>query len=248
MFLLAPERDGPLRRAVFGGAGVGLGLTLGLAGMALAGRGAIFAGLSPGLPVALAAAATAGLYLAEILRLWRSRHRPQAEVNMRWSRAAMVFLALSAAVLPCAFWRGGPWAEVAAFLALAGWLSTLTLAQMVKIVSFLTWIQIFAPQIGRRPVPLVPELTDARATGRLLGLWSLGVVCGTLALAAGHAMLFRLSALILLAAALGLAREAIAIRRLRHLSPARRPDRLPPLVLPVPLRSLPDDHTRPVRA
>lgn len=241
MFLLAPERHGPLRKAVFAVAAVAVGLVLGLAGMVLAGR----ATLPLGLPVAVAGAATAALYLAEMLRLWRSRHRPQTEVNMRWSRAAMICLALSAALLLPALRWGAAWAEAAVFLALVGWLSTLTLAQMVKIVSFLTWIQVFAPQIGRRPVPLVSDLTDARFAGRCLGLWATGVACGTFAIAVEHPFLFQVSAMILLVAVLGLTRELLAIRRLRHLDPARLPDHLPPLVLPVPLRSSSDDHALP---
>ncbi len=244
MFLLAPETDGPLRRAVFGGAGLALGLTFGGAGLALIGRGA----LPLSLLAALAGAASAGLYLAETARLWRSRRRPQLEVNMRWSRAALAFLALSALLLPAAMLWGGRWAEAAIFLALAGWLSTLTLAQMVRIVSFLTWIQIFAPQIGRRPVPLVSDLTDARATGRWLGLWTAGVAGGTAALAMGHAGGFRLAALAMLLGALGLGREAWAIRRLRHLDPARRPDRLPPVILPLPFQGAPHDRPRSLRA
>ena len=240
MFLLAPERDGPLRRAAFATAAAAMGLTLGMAGLALTGRTAAF----PALLAALLGAGTAALYLADIRRLWHSRRRPQAEVNMQWSRAALVFLALSAALLPPAFHLGGPWAEAAVFLALVGWLSTLTLAQMIKIVAFLTWIQIFAPLIGRQPVPLVAHLSDARMTARLLGLWSLGVVLGALSLALGQGAGFRVAALILLTAALGLGRELIAIRRLHHLDPGQRPDALPPLVRPVPLRSIPDDHSR----
>ncbi|WP_196053699.1 hypothetical protein, partial [Paracoccus lichenicola] len=244
MFLLAPERDGPLRRAVFAGAaGAGAGALAG-AGLALAGRGT-----GPlGLAVALAGALTALLYLADIRRLWHSRHRPRTEVNMRWSRAALGFLALAAVLLPPAVLRGGSWAEAAVFAGLAGWLSTLTLAQMIKIVSFLTWIQIFAPRIGRAPVPLVPDLTDARATGRWLALWAAGAAGGTLALALGQAGGFRLAALAMLLAAGGLVHEAWAIRRLRHLDPARRPARLPPLVLPPSPQGSDHDHTRPVRA
>ncbi|WP_191569434.1 hypothetical protein [Paracoccus yeei] len=244
MFLLAPEGYGRLRRAVFLAATLGLGLALAGAGIALVGYGT----LSLGPLLATTGAITTALYLAEICRLWRSRHRPKTEVNMRWSRAALAFLALSAALLPPAILRGGSWAEAAAFAVLAGWLSTLTLAQMVKIVSFLTWIQVFAPQIGRRPVPLVPDLTDAKATGRCLALWTAGVACGTLSLAAGQATGFRLAALAMLIATLGLGWEAIAIRRLRHLDPARRPASLPPLVLPVFLEGSDHDHTRSVRA
>ena len=157
----------------------------------------------------------------------------------------MICLAMSAALMVPTFRWGAAWAEAAMFLALVGWLSTLTLAQMVKIVSFLTWIQVFAPQIGRRPVPLVSDLTDARFAGRCLGLWATGVAGGTFAIAVGHPLLFQVSAMILLVAVLGLTRELLAIRRLRHLDPARLPDHLPPLVLPVPLRSSSDDHALP---
>ncbi|WP_207103130.1 hypothetical protein, partial [Paracoccus shandongensis] len=222
----------------------GLAGALAGAGMALAGRAA----LPLALAAALAGVAAVALYLADIRRLWQSRHRPQTEVNMRWSRAALGFLGLAAVLLPPAVLRGGPWAEATAFAALAGWLSTLTLAQMVKIVSFLTWIQVFAPRIGRAPVPLVPELTDARATGRWLALWVAGAAGGTLALAVGQDTAFRLAALAMLAAALGLAHEAWAIRRLRHLDPARRPAILPPLVLPSSPQGSPDDHPRTLRA
>lgn len=248
MFLLAPEGDGPLRRAVFGGAALALALALAGGALALAGRGFWPPGLAVALAAALTAPLTAALYLAEIRRLWQSRRRLRAEVNMRWSRAALGFLALSAALLPIAVLRGGSWAEAAVFAALAGWLSTLTLAQMVKITSFLTWIQVFAPQIGRRPMPLVSDLTDARATARWLGLWAAGAAGGTLALAAGQASGFRLAALAMLLAAGGLTREAWAIRRLRHLDPARRPDRLPPLVLPLSPKGSDHDRTRAFRA
>lgn len=243
MFLLAPEGDNPLRRAVFATAALGLAAALAFAALALSGAGPV----APA-PVALAGIAAIALHLAEIRRLWRSRRRPQVEATMQWSRAALAFLALSAALLVPAGLRGGPWAEAAGFAALAGWLSTLTLAQMVRIVSFLTWIQIFAPQIGRRPVPLVADLSDARAAGRWLALWVAGTAAGTLALGLGHGPGFRLAALAMLAAALGLGAEAVAIRRLRHLDPARRPPTLPPLVRPVSLQGAPHDHTRTPRA
>lgn len=240
MFLLAPENDGPQRRAAFVSAACAVSLLLDMAGLSLVGPAIPFMTL----PVTLLGAGTIALYLDDMRRLWRSRRRPQVEVNMRWSRAALVFLTLTSILLPPALYAGGRWAEAAVFLGLVGWLSTLTLAQMIKIVSFLTWIQIFAPQIGRQPVPLVTELSDARLTGRLLGLWSFGCVLGTLSLGLGHAVGFRAAALILLIAALGLVGELVAIRRLRHLDPGRRPFALPPLVRPVILRSMSDDPSR----
>ena len=185
----------------------------------------------------LCAMMAGGLYLIEVRRIWHSRRRPKPEANMSWSRAALAFLALALVLAWPGLILGGRWAEAAVLVALAGWLSTLTLAQMVKIVSFLTWIQIFAPRIGRAPVPMVQDLTDGRATGLWLGLWGAGVLGGTLATLAGQPLPFRIAALLRLIAVLGLCRELIAIRRLRHLPPDRRPAYLPPLILPPPILS-----------
>lgn len=244
MFLLAPERDTGLRRAGFFAALAALALALAALAMAWLERGAA-------LPLALALA-TGGVaalcYLAEIFRLWRARRRPKPEVNMNFSRVSLLFLVATLLLLAPAALLGGPFAEGAVFLALAGWLSTLTLAQMIKITSFLTWIQVFSPLIGRQKVPMVQDLSDPRAVARWLWLWTAGVVCATLALLAGTGAGFRLAAALMLAAALGLAYEAWAIRRLRHLSPALRPALLPPVILPphpTPVQGRSSLHDRP---
>jgi len=234
MFLLAPEGDSTPRRAGFALALVALSLVLG-------GLTAVLTALSARLAVVgvvIAALAAALLYLADIRRLWTTRRRPQPEVNMQMSRAALAFLALVCGLLPFAAAWGGRWAEAAVFAALVGWLSTLTLAQMIKIVSFLTWIQCFAPRIGKAKVPVVQDLTNAGATRRWLWLWTLGALCGTMALLAETPLLFRLACLALLAAAIGLAAEAVAIRRLSHLSPDARPARVP-VILPPPAERRP---------
>lgn len=245
MFLLAPETGGRLRLTVFALGAVGL-LLLVAQTFALS-----LGWFSPPLLIgltAIAAAATALCYLAEIRRLWRLRRRTKTEPNMQWSRAALGFLALSVLLLLPALRWGGAWAEAAIFAALVGWLSTLTLAQMIKIVSFLTWIQVFAPLIGRRPTPQVHELTNGRLSHLGLALWTAGALCGTLALLAGSASGFRLAMGLLLIAALGLISEAIAIRRLRRLLADKRPDLLPPIILPARSRSIPHDQTRPAGA
>lgn len=230
MFLLAPEEGGALRRATF--AGAVLTLALQIAGIALTLRG-----IDMPLILPLTAGGSAVLpYVADIRGLWQARRRPVPEVNMQMTRPALVFLGLALALAFPAAMRGGVWAEAAVFAALAGWLSTLTLAQMVKIVSFLTWIQIFAPRIGRAPVPMVHDLTDARAATRWLWVWVTGASTGTAALLAANGFAFRLAAAMMLAAALGLIAEMVAIRRLTHLPAARRPARLPPVIFPLSTR------------
>ena len=244
MFLIAPDGGSPLRRGALSAAALALALLL-------AALGTLLAGGSPwplAWACATACAAAAAFYLADIRRIWRSRRAPVPEVNMRWSRAALAFLALAALLAVPALTLGGPWAEAAVFVALAGWLSTLTLAQMVKITSFLTWIQVFGPLIGRAPVPMVHDLTDAHAAARCLALWVAGVLGGTLALAAQSPALFDASALALLLAALLHGRELIAIRRLRHLPGTMRPAGMPPMILPPSDRSSHHDIPRPASA
>lgn len=244
MFLLAPEGDSRLRRA-------GFGLSVLALAAVLAGLAALLAGWDGdgSLAGALAAAGAAALiYLADIRRLWRQRRRPQPEVNMQMTRAALAFLAATVLLMPPAFSLGGAWAEAAVFAALAGWLSTLTLAQMIKIVSFLTWIEVFSPRIGRGPVPQVQDLTDARRVRRALWLWVAGAGCGTLSLLAESAAGFRLAALLMTVAAACLAAELLAMRRLSHLPVALRPLPRPPIFVPSKDRSQKDDSPSPLRA
>lgn len=214
MFLLTADTDSWPRHVVFGLSLVALVMLLaGLAGFMIAPA------------VTLMTLAIAGIYATEVARLWRARRRPRPETNMSWSRVALWFLLLAAflsAVQP----------EAAVFAAIIGWLSTLTLAQALKITGFLTWIQVYAPQIGRRKVPMVQALGDPVAAGRALALWSGAAAFGTLALLAQSAAGFRLALCGLLLAALAIARELVAIRRLSHLPRAERPAQLPPLLLP----------------
>ncbi|MFD1881953.1 hypothetical protein [Paracoccus pacificus] len=239
MFLLAPEQGGILRKAVFFMANAAVALLLTALVLVFTGRSAgwalaIVVGLIP---------LNAGLYLAEIARLWRSRRRPLPEPNMLWSRAALIFLGLAAVIALPGWYRGGVWAETAVFVAIVGWLSTLTLAQMVKIVSFLTWIQIFAPRIGRQPIPMVQKLTDAKATGWCLALWSAGTFAGAVSLLLASPLCFRFAAALLTLGAFGIIRELIAIRHLSHLAPTERPAALPHLILPFnPTRQPAESH------
>lgn len=227
MFIVAPEKDGLLRKT-------GLGVAILAAGISLAALALVAYGFAAPLTLlGLFAALTVTLHLAETCRIWRSRRRKSAEVNMRHSLIALLFLAVGLALMPLAIDKGGAFAEAVVFVLLAGWLSTLTLAQIGKIVAFMTWIQIFAPQIGRAPMPMVGDLSSAKATDRLLWLWSFGVVLGSIAHIVPSPALFRVAAFLLLLATLGLCVELWRIRRLSHLPLASHPPKLPPLFLPL---------------
>lgn len=228
MFLVAPEKDGLLRKAGLGVAGLAAGI----------GAGALVLlafDYAPPLPLlGLLSALAVILHFAETCRIWRSRRRKIAEVNMRHSLIAHLFLLAGLALLPLAITEGGPFAEATVFILLAGWLSTLTLAQIGKIVAFMTWIEIFAPHIGRSAVPMVGDLSSARTSDFLLWLWSFGAVLGGISHVIQSPSLFRVAAIPLLLAALGLCVELWRIRRLLNLPPQSRPPRLPPVFLPRP--------------
>lgn len=222
MFLLSP--DPPRRRMAAVLACGAIGLLAAGAGLATLG-----AGLDPGDLVEAAAvgalALAALLHGRDLVMLYRVRHRKGLEINMRASIGAVAALGIGAALLPPAVIFGASERLVAAlvFLLVFGWLSGLTLAQLVKIVSFMTWLEAYGGQIGRRRVPQVGTLVAMPRTAVWLALHFAGVVAGTLALAIGAAGSFRLAILACLAGTAGLAVEFVRIRRLCEIEPSLRP-------------------------
>jgi len=103
--------------------------------------------------------ATAGCYLGDIVILFRSRRRQAVELHMKGAAGAFGMLALGAGLLGSSVWAGSEVATGAAVYVLAlGWLSGLGLAMLYKIVAFLTWLECFAPVMGRMPTPRVQDL------------------------------------------------------------------------------------------
>ncbi|MFA5539148.1 MAG: hypothetical protein WCZ72_10165 [Gemmobacter sp.] len=234
MFMLAPERPGRGGRAILGFGGAGLAA----AAAGLVALGAGWPGSRTLLVLAVAGFVLAALaYLADIAGLFRSRMRRGLEINMRGSIAALSVLSASlplalVALLPGS---GDRWAAATLWLFGFGWLSLLTLAQLLKITAFLTWLQVYAPVMGRAPTPQVQELLlDRRAEG-WLALFLSGAVLGTLAILFGAGLPVRFAALLMLAGTLGVVAELVRIRRLAGVAPARRlppGTRRPPLFLP----------------
>ena len=216
MFLLAPETERPTSRAVWWAASLAIGLLA--AGIpvvlfALTGEAALFA-------AALVLASLAVLvYGGDVLHIHRTRKRKQAELNIQVSFPAFVALALSVVLLNVPAGDG-----VAAFVYLFvfGWLTGLGLAQLYKIVAFLTWLEAYGPVLGRAPVPRVQDLVD-EARGRILfPIYYGAVAAATLALLSGATGLFRCAVFVQLAATLGLMREFIRARRLSTVPVALR--------------------------
>ncbi len=222
MFMMAPEPPERRVRPVLLLAGLGLSL-------AFAGLAAPFADIEPGaawVAAALTVLAMAGLlYGRDILGLYRARRRKALDINMRASIPAFAALGLGLALLPVAIIAGAGDGLIAAlvFLLVFGWLGGLTLAQLVKIVSFVTWLETYAPRLGRGPAPRIGDLVAMPRTGRWLLLYDGGVALGATALAAGVAGGFRSAMALCLAGTAGLVAELIRIRRLSEINVADRP-------------------------
>ncbi|MGY6247701.1 hypothetical protein ACXIUS_09095 [Bosea thiooxidans] len=222
MFMMAPELPARRVRPVLLSAGLGLGI-------AFAGLGAPFAGFEPGTGwVAAALAALAGasaFYGRDILALYRARRRKALEINMLASIPAYGSLGLGIALLPIAVMGGAEDSIVAAlaFLLTFGWLGGLTLAQLVKIVSFMTWLETYAPRLGRGPAPRVGDLVAMPRTGWWFGLYFGGVALGAVALYAGTASGFRWAVLPCFMGTAGIAAELVRVRRLSEINANARP-------------------------
>ncbi|MCO5090001.1 hypothetical protein [Bosea sp. (in: a-proteobacteria)] len=222
MFMMAPEPPARRVRPVLVLAALALAL-------ALAGLAAPFAGLEPGpvwIAAVLAVLSLSGLFYGrDMASLYRTRRRKALEINMLASIPAFVALGLGLTLLPVAVLTGTGDGPVAAltFLIAFGWLGGLTLAQLVKIVSFVTWLETFAPRLGRGPTPRVGDLVAMPRTGRWFVIYDCGAALGTAALAVGTAGGFRFAMAICLAGTAGLAAEIVSIRRLSQIKAAERP-------------------------
>ena len=222
MFMMAPEPPARQVRPVLLFASLGLGL-------AFAGLAAPFAGIGPGvawIAAALAVLIPAGVFYGhDILALYRSRRRKALEINMLASLPAFGALGLGLALLPVAVIAHAGDGAIAAlvFLVAFGWLGGLTLAQLVKIVSFVTWLETYAPRLGRGPAPRVGDLVAMPRAGWWFLLYYGGVVLGAAALAVAAPAGFRLAMALCLAGTAGLVAELVRIRRLSEIKAADRP-------------------------
>jgi hypothetical protein len=101
-----------------------------------------------------------------------------------------------------------------AYLFAFGWLSGLGLAQLYKIVAFLTWLEAYGPVLGRAPVPRVQDLVEEGHARILFIVYYGAVAVATSALLADMPEIFRGAACLQLVATLALMREFIRARRL----------------------------------
>jgi hypothetical protein len=221
MFMLAPE----LERATTKGV-----LYLGAAALAVAIAGGILMVLLEGDPwLALLAAfvlglVALGLYGSDIVHLYRARKRRKIELNSRMAAFAVASLAASIviAVFLLALGRLSEHVGAVIFLIVFGWLSGLGLAQLYKIVAFLTWLECYGPVLGKAPTPRVQDLVTETRAGKWFLLYFLAAWGGTAALLAGVPIGFRLAAALLLVATIGIVAQLVRARRLGDVKQADR--------------------------
>ncbi|MCJ8151661.1 hypothetical protein [Shinella sedimenti] len=235
MFLLAPEVERSTSRAAWWGASIAVGLVAVAAIFVLSG----FFGSTLLFAAALLLTFVAVvLYGADVLHIYRGRKRKQAELNIRASFAALGLLVLSILFLNVPTFRTGDMVASVVYLFVFGWLTGLGLAQLYKIIAFLTWLEAYGPILGRAPVPRVQDLVDERHALILFRLYYGAVVVATLSLATGTTGLFRNAVAVQLLATLCLIREFICARRLSIVPAAlRAPAGMarPRLFLPLPV-------------
>lgn len=175
--------------------------------------------------VFLSAAVLFGLivatYLFEIYGTYRARRRPALELNTLGSLPAFAMLGLSVSLLALSLFLHAETRNLSAivYLFVFGWLTGFGLAQLLKIVPFLTWIEAFGPLLGRRPTPKLGELINGRRAGLWLGLFYFSVVGAATTLCLGSDMGFRVFAVLQTASTVALIVELVLARTLANVEP-----------------------------
>ena len=221
MFMLAPELERPATKGA---------LYVGATALGVAVAGGIVMVLVEGNPsLALLAALAVGLlalalYGSDILHLYRARKRRIIELNSRMAGFALASLAASAAIVVFLLTLGRLNEHIGAvvFLIAFGWLSGLGLAQLYKIVAFLTWLECYGPVLGKTPTPRVQDLVIEERAAKWFMLYFLAVWGGAAALLAGFPLGFRFAAAVLLVATAGILAQLVRTRLLADVKSATR--------------------------
>src|SRR5262249_33386023 len=117
----------------------------------------------------------------------RTRKRSALDWSLRFVLTATAFLLPATGLgLALAFdVVSGPRAAIAYMVLALGWVSLSIVGMMLKIVPFLVWYHVYGPQLGRRPVPTLPQLSWPAAQRAAYTLLTPGVLALAAAVAAG---------------------------------------------------------------
>ncbi|OCP25061.1 MULTISPECIES: hypothetical protein [unclassified Ensifer] len=215
MFMLSPDRERLSSRVVWVLGAAALVMVACVVPMILSG----LAGKAAVLFIAaLAGVIAIGIYMADIVRIYRERKRKHIELNSRAGIGA--FSALTVATLFFLVLAAvgqiesglGPLVYLVTF----GWLTGMGLAQLYKIVPFITWLECYGPLLGRMPTPRVQDLVVEARAAHWFRLFYFTVIVASIALSFDKALLFRASSLGQLIAVNALLWEFAATRRLSN--------------------------------
>ena len=164
------------------------------------------------------------LYGGDILQLYRLRKRRVIELNSRMAGIALANLAASVilAIILVATSTLEQHVGALVFLVGFGWLSGLGLAQLYKIVAFLTWLECYGPVLGKTPTPRVQDLVVEQRASRWFQLYFAAVWLATLCLLLGFPIAFRIGAATMAIATAGIVVQLARTRRLAEVKPALR--------------------------
>ncbi|ODT72535.1 MAG: hypothetical protein ABS75_03525 [Pelagibacterium sp. SCN 63-23] len=229
MFLLAPDPKGWRPRMVFWA-------SLACVALLAAHSVAIIVGLPiTALPVMIIGTAILVIvvYAVDFVLLYHSRRRRQLELHAKGALAAFLALLVGTVGLLAGVSGAGVRLVPAAIHLLAfGWLGGLGLAMLYKIIPFLTWLECFAPVMGRRPTPRVQDLVDESQAAPWLWLYFLALAIASAALAADLQLAFRAASVLQLLGTIMLIREFYRSRRLANIPGDLRSGDRPRLFLP----------------
>lgn len=221
MFMLSPELEGVSTRGAFylAAAAVTVAIIGGVVAICnTAGLGTVL--FAAGL-LALGAFA---LYGRDMFYLYRARKRRLIELNSRMAGVALANLAASVLLAVILVVAGTLVNHIGAvvFLVAFGWLSGLGLAQLYKIVAFLTWLECYGPVLGKTQTPRVQDLVVETRASKWFVLYFSAVWVGTVVLLAGPAWTFQVTAGIMFIATAGIAAQFVRARRLADVANALR--------------------------
>lgn len=211
MFLIAYEqRTGP---------GVIALIAVNLSVLALAAHNILApASVTLALGVAFAAVGIVA-FLVQVRRIYRKRMRRRADLPWRHTAASFTYLAIAgvlAAIIALAPLDGelSRRLELAyGFIALPGFIGSVIVGQLHKILPFLIWFHRFSPYVGLRKVPAASELLPEPPQRVQWFLMHGGIALVGVGLAAGQAWLCTIGALALFSSSLVFARNMWAIYR-----------------------------------
>lgn len=234
MFLMAPHRRGIAAKVAFCAATAVLAMVGGMIAILIANNDGWFLGWA--LAGAMTVVAVAG-YMVDIIQLYRTRKRPHLELHMWAAIWAFATLPIGVLAIGSGVIAGSEGLVAGAVFALAfGWLSGLGLAMLYKIVPFLTWLECFAPSMGREPTPRVQDLVMEKSARPWFIVYHIAVFGAAVALSLGSIVSFRTFCILMAAAVLGIVYQLVRARRLADLPDPWRHRPMPRLLLPAPQR------------